>query len=42
MGADGYVAYSTDVVILRPQNASSTRRVLFYDVVNRGSKIGAA
>jgi hypothetical protein len=42
VGADGYVAYSTDVVILRPQNASNATRVLFYDVVNRGSKIGDA
>ncbi len=42
VGADGYVAYATDVVILRPQNASSAKRVLFYDVVNRGSKIGDA
>ncbi|HEX3381029.1 MAG TPA: alpha/beta hydrolase domain-containing protein [Paraburkholderia sp.] len=42
VGSDGYVAYSTDVVILRPQNASNAKRVLFYDVVNRGSKIGAA
>ncbi|WP_322102111.1 alpha/beta hydrolase domain-containing protein [Paraburkholderia sp. J41] len=42
VGSDGYVAYSTDVVILRPQNASAAKRVLFYDVVNRGSKIGDA
>lgn len=42
VGSDGYVAYTTDVVILRPQNAAAAKRVLFYDVVNRGSKIGAA
>lgn len=38
--ADGYVDYTTDVVILRPKNASEARRVLFYDVVNRGNKLG--
>jgi hypothetical protein len=37
--ANGYVDYSTDVVILRPKTAASARRVLFYDVVNRGNKI---
>jgi len=42
VGSDGYVAYATDVVILRPQSASTAKRVLFYDVVNRGSKIGDA
>ena len=42
VGSDGYVAYTTDVVILRPQSASAAKRVLFYDVVNRGSKIGAS
>jgi Alpha/beta hydrolase domain len=36
---DGYVAYTTDVVILRPKTAATARRVLFYDVVNRGNKI---
>ncbi len=36
---DGMVAYSTDVVILRPQHASDASRVLFYDVVNRGNKL---
>lgn len=40
VGADGYVAYTTDVVILRPKSASTARRVLFYDVVNRGNKLG--
>lgn len=38
-GADGYVTYTTDVVILRPRNAATARRVLFYDVVNRGNKL---
>ena len=37
--ADGLVAYSTDVVILRPAHASDASRVLFYDVVNRGNKL---
>jgi hypothetical protein len=37
--ADGLVPYTTDVVILRPKNAAQARRVLFYDVVNRGSKL---
>jgi hypothetical protein len=36
---DGLVAYETDVVILKPSDLSSARRVLFYDVVNRGNKI---
>ncbi len=42
VGSDGLVAYSTDVVILRPKSASTARRVMFYDVVNRGNKIGLA
>lgn len=37
--ADGKVRYTTDVVILRPKNAANARRVLFYDVVNRGNKL---
>ena len=36
--ADGYVEYTTDAVILRPKSASTARRVLFYDVANRGNK----
>jgi hypothetical protein len=36
--ADGYVDYTTDVVILRPKSAGTARRVLFYDVANRGGK----
>jgi hypothetical protein len=39
VGSDGYVAYTTDVVILRPKSATNARRVLFYDVANRGGKI---
>jgi hypothetical protein len=38
--ADGYVSYSTDVVILTPQNPASAKRVLFYDVANRGTRLG--
>jgi hypothetical protein len=34
----GYVEYSTDVVILTPQNPADGKRVVFYDVVNRGRK----
>lgn len=37
--AEGYVNYTTDVVILRPKSAADARRVLFYDVVNRGNKV---
>lgn len=37
--ADGMVAYSTDVVLLRPHNPADAKRVLFYDVVNRGNKL---
>ncbi|MDE2157950.1 MAG: peptidase, partial [Burkholderiales bacterium] len=37
--AAGMVEYTTDVVILRPKSASTARRVLFYDVVNRGNKL---
>ena len=40
--AGGYVDYTTDVVILRPKTAATARRVLFYDVVNRGNKLGMA
>ena len=38
--ADGYVSYTTDVVLLRPKNPANAKRVLFYDVVNRGNKLG--
>jgi len=36
---DGLVSYSADVVILRPKSARNAKRVLFYDVVNRGNKV---
>jgi len=36
---DGLVSYSADVVILRPKLAANAKRVLFYDVVNRGNKV---
>ncbi|MFN2545963.1 MAG: alpha/beta hydrolase domain-containing protein [Myxococcales bacterium] len=36
---NGLVDYSTDVVILRPKSAANAKRVLFYDVVNRGNKV---
>ncbi|KQP11931.1 alpha/beta hydrolase domain-containing protein [Pseudorhodoferax sp. Leaf267] len=39
LDANGKVRYTTDVVILRPKNATQARRVLFYDVVNRGNKL---
>ena len=39
LDADGLASYTTDVVILRPKTAATARRVLFYDVVNRGSRI---
>lgn len=38
---DGYVDYQTDVVIVRPKSAANARRVLFYDVVNRGNRLGS-
>ncbi|GAC1411955.1 MAG: alpha/beta hydrolase domain-containing protein [Burkholderiaceae bacterium] len=38
--ADGFVVYTTDAVILRPKNPATAKRVLFYDVVNRGNKLG--
>jgi hypothetical protein len=36
---DGRVNYDADVVILRPKDPALARRILFYDVVNRGNKI---
>ena len=36
---NGFVDYSTDFVILRPASPAHAKRILFYDVVNRGSKI---
>ena len=38
-GSKGYVAYTTNFVILTPQDANAARRILFYDVVNRGNKL---
>lgn len=38
--ADGWVRYSTDATVLRPKHARDARRVLFYDVVNRGGRLG--
>jgi hypothetical protein len=38
-GADGLVSYDVDLVILRPQDGARARRVLLYDVVNRGMKL---
>lgn len=40
--AQGQVEATTDVEILRPTVAVSGNRVLFYDVLNRGSKLGLA
>ena len=37
--ADGMVEYDTDVVILRPKDAAKARRVMIYDVVNRGMRL---
>lgn len=37
--ATGLVDYSEDFVILRPKSAANAKRVLFYDVVNRGNKL---
>ena len=37
--ANGLVSYSDDVVILRPKSAANAKRVLWYDVVNRGNKV---
>jgi len=37
--ADGMVEYDVDVVILRPADPSRARRIMVYDVVNRGMKL---
>jgi hypothetical protein len=37
--ADGLVGYDVDVVMLRPRDGTKARRVLLYDVVNRGIKL---
>lgn len=36
---DGWVEYQSDVVILTPKNQAIGRRVMFYDVNNRGNKL---
>jgi hypothetical protein len=36
--ADGLVQYDIDVQILRPRDSAKARRVMVYDVVNRGNK----
>jgi Alpha/beta hydrolase domain len=40
--AQGQVEASTDVEILRPTLAANGNRTLFYDVLNRGSKLGVS
>jgi hypothetical protein len=40
--AQGQVEAVTDVEILRPTVAANSNRTLFYDVLNRGSKLGLA
>jgi hypothetical protein len=40
--AQGQIEAITDVEILRPTVAANGNRVLFYDVLNRGSKLGLA
>lgn len=37
--AHGLVNYDIDVFILRPRDPTKARRVLMYDVVNRGNKV---
>ena len=37
--ADGMVEYDIDVVIQRPDDPAKARRVLLYDVVNRGMRL---
>lgn len=36
---DGLVDYDVDLVILRPRDAAKARRVMLYEVVNRGMKL---
>ncbi|MGA2053972.1 MAG: hypothetical protein ABSG88_01560 [Bradyrhizobium sp.] len=40
--AQGQIEAVTDVEILRPTVAANGNRTLFYDVLNRGSKLGLA
>lgn len=37
--ADGMVEYQVDVVILRPKDGAKARKVMVYDVVNRGMRL---
>jgi hypothetical protein len=37
--ADGMVEYTTDFVILRPKDVTNAKRILFYDVNNRGNQL---
>lgn len=37
--SDGMVEYETDVIILRPQDPAKAKRVMIYDVVNRGMRL---
>lgn len=39
VNAEGYVQYSTDVVLLRPTDPAQAKRVAIYDAPNRGAKI---
>ncbi|MFI4924478.1 MAG: hypothetical protein ACHQJ7_04975, partial [Vicinamibacteria bacterium] len=41
-GADGYVRYQTDVVLLRPANAARASGALIFDIANRGNKLALA
>src|SRR5437762_1204737 len=38
--ARGMVEYSTDIDILRPADRTKSNGVLFFDIVNRGNKVG--
>ncbi len=37
--SDGMVEYTTDFVILRPKEVTNAKRILFYDVNNRGNQL---
>jgi hypothetical protein len=41
-GPDGWVRYKTDVVILRPIDASRASRTLVVEIANRGNKLALA
>jgi hypothetical protein len=40
--ADGFVRFQTDVVILRPTDATKASRALIVDIANRGNKLALA